>query len=98
MVRKNEKRGGPGLMHPDLDLILRATRDLFAARRGEARRRRPRGVRAHPRLRHRAGPGARDQRVVLHETDEPIFDAYGIEQEIQPRHRSARCGSRAAAT
>ena len=46
-------------MHPDLDLILRATRDLFAARRREARRRRPRGVRAHPRLRHRAGPGAR---------------------------------------
>ena len=31
VVRKNEKRGGPGLMHPDLDLILRATRDLFAA-------------------------------------------------------------------
>jgi ribonuclease G len=23
VVRKNEKRGGPGLMHPDLDLILR---------------------------------------------------------------------------
>src|SRR5207237_10643849 len=29
-VRKNEKNKGPGLVHPDLDLILRATRDLFA--------------------------------------------------------------------
>src|SRR5262249_57656824 len=29
-VRRNERMSGPGLLHPDLDLILRATRDLFA--------------------------------------------------------------------
>ena len=27
---RKEKRGAPALLHPDLDLILRATRDLFA--------------------------------------------------------------------
>ena len=83
VVRRNEQRGGPGLMHPDLDLILRATRDLFAQDVEQAGHRRPRRVRAHPLLRHRAGPGAQASRVVLHDSEEPIFDAYGIEQEIQ---------------
>ncbi len=82
VVRKNEKRGGPGLMHPDLDLILRATRDLFAADveklvvddRDEYER--ILGFVA-------AQDAALAQRVVLHDSDEPIFDSYGIEQEIR---------------
>ena len=81
VVRKNEKRGGPGLMHPDLDLILRATRDLFAAdveklvvdERDEYERILGFVTAQDPAL---------AQRVVLHENDEPIFDSYGIEQEI----------------
>ena len=82
VVRKNEKRGGPGLMHPDLDLILRATRDLFAADveklvvddRDEYERILGFVTAQDPAL---------AQRVVLHDSDEPIFDSYGIEQEIR---------------
>ena len=82
VVRKNEKRGGPGLMHPDLDLILRATRDLFAAdveklvvdEREEYERILGFVTAQDPAL---------AQRVVLHDSDEPIFDSYGIEQEIR---------------
>ncbi|MGZ6135716.1 MAG: Rne/Rng family ribonuclease, partial [Myxococcaceae bacterium] len=82
VVRKNEKRGGPGLMHPDLDLILRATRDLFAAdveklvvdERDEYERILGFVTAQDPAL---------AQRVVLHDSDEPIFDSYGIEQEIR---------------
>jgi ribonuclease G len=82
VVRKNEKRGGPGLMHPDLDLILRATRDLFAAdveklvvdERDEYERILGFVTAQDPAL---------ADRVVFHDSDEPIFDSYGIEQEIR---------------
>jgi ribonuclease G len=81
-LRKNEKRHGPGLMHPDLDLILRATRDLFAQDveklviddRDEYER-----VQSFV----AAQDTALRERVVLHDTEEPIFDAYGIEEEIK---------------
>ncbi len=80
-VRRNEKRGGPGLMHPDLDLILRATRDLFAQDveslviddRDEYERVVGFVTAQDPALKNR---------VLLHDSEEPIFDAYGIEQEI----------------
>ncbi|MCY1080930.1 Rne/Rng family ribonuclease [Archangium lansingense] len=82
VVRRNEKRGGPGLLHPDLDLILRATRDLFAhdveklvVDDSEEYERILGFVNAQD-------PALKD-RVVLHESDEPIFDAYGIEHELQ---------------
>ncbi|MFN0063401.1 MAG: ribonuclease E/G [Myxococcaceae bacterium] len=82
VVRKNERRGGLGLMHPDLDLILRATRDLFAQDveklvvddRAEYERIAEFVTEQDPALR---------DRVVLHDNEEPVFDAYGIEQEIQ---------------
>ncbi|MGQ0504933.1 MAG: ribonuclease E/G, partial [Myxococcaceae bacterium] len=81
-VRKNEKRGGPGLMHSDLDLILRATRDLFAQDveklvvddRDEYERICNFVAAQDPALR---------DRVLLHDSDDPIFDAYGIEDEIR---------------
>ncbi|MHB8872749.1 MAG: Rne/Rng family ribonuclease, partial [Myxococcaceae bacterium] len=80
-VRRNEKRGGPGLLHPDLDLILRATRDLFAQDveslviddRDEYERVLSFVTAQDPALK---------DRVLLHDSEEPIFDAYGIEQEI----------------
>ncbi|HYX90038.1 MAG TPA: Rne/Rng family ribonuclease, partial [Myxococcaceae bacterium] len=82
VVRRNEKRRGPGLLHPDLDLILRATRDLFAqdveklvVDEREEYERIQRFVEAQD-------PSLRD-RVVLHDNEEPIFDAYGIEQELK---------------
>jgi len=82
-VRKSAKGGNrPGLMHPDLDLILRATRDLFAQDveqliiddRDEWERVQGFVV---------AQDTALKDRVVLHEGEEPIFDAYGIEEEIK---------------
>ncbi|MEW5739337.1 MAG: Rne/Rng family ribonuclease [Myxococcota bacterium] len=82
-VRKSAKGGNrPGLMHPDLDLILRATRDLFAQDveqliiddRDEWER-----VQSFV----AAQDTALKDRVVLHEGEEPIFDAYGIEEEIK---------------
>jgi Rne/Rng family ribonuclease len=86
VVRRNEKRGGPGLLHPDLDLILRATRDLFAHDveklvvddREEYERILAFVTAQDPMLK---------DRVVLHEGDEPVFDAYGIEQEM---HRATQ--------
>ncbi len=86
VVRRNEKRGGPGLLHPDLDLILRATRDLFAHDveklvvddREEYER-----ILAFVTAQD---PALKD-RVVLHDGDEPVFDAYGIEQEM---HRATQ--------
>ncbi|WP_342375617.1 Rne/Rng family ribonuclease [Myxococcus stipitatus] len=82
VVRKNEKKGGPGLLHPDLDLILRATRDLFAHDveklvvddREEYERIQGFVTAQDPALR---------DRVALHEGDDTVFDAYGIEQELQ---------------
>lgn len=81
-VRKSEKVHRAGLMHPDLDLILRATRDLFAQDiekliidDREEFERVLRFVEAQdPTLK---------ERVVLHDAEEPIFDAYGIEEEIK---------------
>ncbi|WP_224244293.1 Rne/Rng family ribonuclease [Hyalangium gracile] len=86
VVRRNEKRGGPGLLHPDLDLILRATRDLFAHDveklvvddREEYERILAFVTAQDPLLK---------DRVVLHDGDEPVFDAYGIEQEM---HRATQ--------
>jgi Rne/Rng family ribonuclease len=82
VVRRNERRGGPGLMHPDLDLILRATRDLFAQDveqlvvddREEYQRILSFVTAQDPAL---------ASRVVFHDSEEPVFDAYGIEQELQ---------------
>ena len=81
-VRKNEKQHRPGLMHPDLDLILRATRDLFAQDVEE--------LVIDDRDEYERVKGfvaAQDQelqaRVKLHEGEEPIFDAYGVEDEVK---------------
>ncbi len=78
---KKERLGAPALLHPDLDLTLRATRDLFAQDveqlviddRAEWER-----ISAFV----EAQAPALKPRVILHDTDEPIFDAYGIEHEL----------------
>ncbi len=81
-VRKSEKNHKAGLLHPDLDLILRATRDLFAQDvekliiddREEFER--VQGFVA-------AQDAALKDRVIFHDGEDPIFDAYGIEEEIK---------------
>ena len=82
IIRTKDKVSAPALLHGDLDLILRATRDLFTADvqklaiddRDEYER-----ILA---LRARAGAAPRVADRV-YQGEEPIFDAYGIEQELK---------------
>jgi ribonuclease G len=80
--RKKDKLGAPALLHPDLDIVLRATRDLFSADveklviddRAEYER--------IMRFVQATDP-ALASHVEYYDGDEPIYDAYGIEHEIQ---------------
>ncbi|HWE22750.1 MAG TPA: Rne/Rng family ribonuclease, partial [Myxococcales bacterium] len=80
--KKRETLKAPALIHPDLDLVLRSVRDLFSDdvnklvidERAEYER-----VRAFV---EQVAPELKDQ-VELYTGDEPIFDEYGIEQELQ---------------
>jgi len=80
--KKRETHKAPALMHPDLDLILRSVRDLFSDDvnklviddRAEYERVRDFVGQVAPELKHQ---------VELYTGDEPIFDEYGIEQELQ---------------
>jgi ribonuclease G len=82
IIRTKDKVGAPALLHPDLDLILRATRDLFTAEVGklviddrDEYERILRFVREQaPHL---------ESSIEFYQGDEPIFDAYGIEQELK---------------
>lgn len=80
--RKKEKPSGPALLHPDLDIVLRATRDLFSADveklvidDRDQYERIMRFVKA-------TDPALADH-VEYYTGEEPIFDAYGIEHELQ---------------
>ncbi len=82
IIRTKDKVGAPALLHPDLDLILRATRDLFTADihkmvidDREEYERILRFVREQaPHL---------ESQIECYSGEEPIFDAYGIEQELK---------------
>ena len=82
IIRTKDKVSAPAILHGDLDLILRATRDLFTADvsklviddRDEYER--------DPALRAGAGPALESQ-IEYYSGQEPIFDAYGIEQELK---------------
>jgi ribonuclease G len=82
IIRTKDKRSAPALLHGDLDLILRATRDLFTSEVGklviddrDEYERILRFVREQaPHL---------ESQIELYAGDEPIFDAYGIEQELK---------------
>ncbi|MCL2011524.1 MAG: Rne/Rng family ribonuclease [Cystobacterineae bacterium] len=81
-LRENEARKTPGLVHPDLDLILRATRDLFAR---DVERLVIDDRDEYMRVLNfvSAQDFSLKERVSLHENGEPIFDAYGIEEEVK---------------
>lgn len=82
IIRTKDKVGAPALLHPDLDLILRATRDLFTSDvhklviddRDEYER--------ILRFVREQAPHLESQ-IELYAGQEPIFDAYGIEQELK---------------
>ncbi|MFO7156533.1 MAG: Rne/Rng family ribonuclease [Pseudomonadota bacterium] len=80
--RKKDRTPAPALLHPDLDIVLRATRDLFSADveklvidDREQYERIMRFVKA-------TDPALADH-VEYYTGEEPIFDAYGIEHELQ---------------
>jgi ribonuclease G len=82
IIRTKDKVSAPALLHGDLDLILRATRDLFTSEVGklviddrDEYERILRFVREQaPHL---------ESQIESYVGDEPIFDAYGIEQELK---------------
>jgi ribonuclease G len=82
IIRTKDKVSAPALLHGDLDLILRATRDLFTADvnklviddRDEYER--------ILRFVHEQAPHLEAQ-IEYYSGQEPIFDAYGIEQELK---------------
>jgi ribonuclease G len=79
--KKRENLKAPALVHPDLDLVLRSIRDLFSDEvekvviddRAEWERVRAFVEQAAPELK---------ERIELYGGEEPIFDEYGIEQEL----------------
>jgi ribonuclease G len=81
IVRRNESEGAPALLYEDLDLSLRAVRDLFSSKvdrlivdeRNE-----------YERLRAFIGKFAprHKELVELFESEEPLFDHYEIELEL----------------
>ncbi|MGB8930545.1 MAG: Rne/Rng family ribonuclease [Anaeromyxobacteraceae bacterium] len=82
IIRTKDKVGAPALLHGDLDLILRATRDLFTADihkmviddRDEFERILKFVKDQAPHL---------ESQIECYRGDEPIFDAFGIEQELR---------------
>jgi ribonuclease G len=72
----------PAVLYQDLGLIRRVVRDLFT---GEVDRFVVDSPREFERIRDLVGSFAPDLRgrVVLHEDPKPVFEAYGVEQEIE---------------
>jgi ribonuclease G len=79
--KKRDSMKAPACVHPDLDLILRSIRDLFSDEveklviddRAEYERVSAFVEQAAPELK---------ERIELYGGEEPIFDEYGIEQEL----------------
>ncbi len=82
IIRTKDKVGAPALLHPDLDLILRATRDLFTA---DVQKLVIDDRDEHDRILRFVKEQAPhlESQIELYRGDEPIFDAYGIEQELK---------------
>jgi ribonuclease G len=79
--RKKEKPTGPALLHPDLDIVLRATRDLFSA---DVEKLVIDDSDEYERIMRfvKATDPALAEHIECYTGEEPIFDAYGIEHEL----------------
>ncbi|HET7825793.1 MAG TPA: ribonuclease E/G, partial [Anaeromyxobacter sp.] len=82
IIRTKDKRSAPALLHGDLDLILRATRDLFTSEVGKLVIDDRDEYERILRFVKEQAPHLESQ-IELYPGDEPIFDAYGIEQELK---------------
>ena len=81
MARRKDKLRAPCLVHPDLDVILRSVRDLFSA---EVEKLVIDDRAEYERILEfvRENVPALESAIELYTGDEPIFDEYGIEQEL----------------
>ena len=82
IIRTKDKVSAPALLHGDLDLILRATRDLFTAEVGKLVIDDRDEYERILRFVHEQAPHLEKQ-IESYAGEEPIFDAYGIEQELK---------------
>jgi ribonuclease G len=82
IIRMKDKVSAPAILHGDLDLILRATRDLFTAEVGKLVIDDRDEYERILRFVHDQAPHLESQ-IELYRGEEPIFDAYGIEQELK---------------
>ncbi len=82
IARKAENSGAPALLHRELDLPLRAVRDLVTSEFDSIR---VDDAETHSRLSEflEAVAPALVYRLELHRGPEPIFDAFGVESEIE---------------
>jgi ribonuclease G len=82
IIRAKDKVSAPALLHGDLDLILRATRDLFTAEVGKLVIDDRDEYERILRFVHDQAPHLESQ-IEYYRGEEPILDAYGIEQELK---------------
>ncbi len=80
--KRKERISAPALLHPDLDLILRATRDLFGEEVERLIIDDEKEYRRVLEFMEVHMPSLKDK-VEHYKGNEPIFDAYGIEDEIR---------------
>ncbi|RMG11605.1 MAG: Rne/Rng family ribonuclease, partial [Deltaproteobacteria bacterium] len=80
--KRKDRVSAPALLHPDLDLILRATRDLFSEDVEKLIIDDPREYERVKGFVETHLPTLRDK-VERFQGKEPIFDAYGIEDELR---------------
>jgi ribonuclease G len=81
LVAAAESAHAPAILHSDLDLVERTVRDLFGADVGRVLVDGPEEYERLVGLVEAIAPRLKG-RVSLHEGDEPLFDAYGVEAQI----------------
>ncbi len=82
IIRTKDKVGAPALLHGDLDLILRATRDLFTSEVGKMVIDDRDEYERILRFVHEQAPHL-ESSIELYAGEEPVLDAFGIEQELK---------------
>ncbi len=78
---RSEKASAPALIHRDLSVLLRLLRDLFTREYERVVIDDPTEFERAKRFLQQVNPGVAD-RLVLHDSDKPIFDHFKIEQQI----------------
>ena len=80
-MREAERTNAPAILHSDVDLVERTVRDLFGADVGRITVDSPDDYRRLLDLVETLAPRLKG-RIALHEGEQPIFDAFGVEAQI----------------